>query len=176
MSSKSSNSSGYDEVLTKLLKLFSHFISSPLNYICNMTLFMSVFRCRLKYAIIRPLFKKGNKNFVLLQANINFNLFSKIFEKVMQTRLLNHMTDHNILNKKQYGIRTKQKTDNATYQLTNKILNALNNNLLIGSIFCNLEKAFDCVNHKILLSKLEFFGITSNHYKLYFSLKNKRPT
>jgi len=87
----------------------------------------------------------------------------------MQTRLLKHLTDHNILSKEQYGFRTKLKTDNATYQLTNEILNALNNNLLIGGIICDLEKAFDCVSHKILLSKLEFYGITGNHYKLYKS-------
>jgi len=61
--------------------------------------------------------------------------FSKPFEKVMQTRLSKHLTDHNILRKEQYGFRTKLKTDNATYQLTNEILNALNNNLLIGGIF-----------------------------------------
>jgi len=53
----------------------------------------------------------------------------------MQTRLLKHLTDHNTLSNEQYGFRTKLKTDNATYQLTNKILNALNNNLLIGGIF-----------------------------------------
>jgi hypothetical protein len=46
--------------------------------------------------------------------------FSKIIEKVMQTRLLKHLTDHNILSKEQYGFRTKLKTDNATYQLTNE--------------------------------------------------------
>jgi hypothetical protein len=79
-----------------------------------------------------------------------------------------------MLSKKQYGFRTKLKTDNATYQLMNEILNALNNNLLTGSIFCDLEKAFECVNHKILLSKLEFYGITGNHYKLFKSYSTNR--
>jgi len=92
----------------------------------------------------------------------------------MQTGLLKHLTDHNILCKEQHGFRTKLKTDNATYQLTNKIPNALNNNLLIGGIFCGLEKAFDCVNHKILLSKLEFYDITGKHYKLYKSYLTNR--
>ena len=82
---------------------------------------------------------------------------------------MKHLTDHNILVKEQYGFRTKLKTDNATYHLTNEILNALNNTLLIGGIFCDLEKAFDCVNHKILLTKPEFYGITGNHYELYKS-------
>jgi hypothetical protein len=53
----------------------------------------------------------------------------------METGLLKHLTDHDILSKEQYGSRIKLKTDNVTYQLTNAILNVLNNNLLIGGIF-----------------------------------------
>jgi len=87
----------------------------------------------------------------------------------MQTRLLKHLNDYNILSSEQYGFWPGLNTDNATYQLTNEILHALNNKLLIGSIFCDLEKAFDCVNHKILLSKLKICGITDIHYKLYKS-------
>jgi hypothetical protein len=64
-------------------------------------------------------------------------------------------SDAIILNNEQYGFRPKLNTDNATYQLTNGILDALNNKLLIAGIFCDLEKAFDCVNHKLLLFKLK---------------------
>jgi len=74
----------------------------------------------------------------------------------MHTRLLKHLTDHNILSKEQYGFRTKLKTDNATHQLTNEILNALNNNLLIGSIFCNLQRPLT-----VLITKFSYLNLNS---------------
>ena len=85
---------------------------------------------------IRCLFKKDNEKDMSSYRPISIlTSFSKIFQKVMHTRLLQHLTDHNILVKEQYGFRTNLTTDNATHHLTNEILNALNNNLLIGGIF-----------------------------------------
>ena len=66
---------------------------------------------------------------------------------VMQRRILKHLTKYNVLTTEQYGFTVGLKTDNATYKLTTEILNVMNNKLLVGGIFCDLEKAFDCVNH-----------------------------
>jgi len=93
MSFKLSNPFGYGEVPAEILKLYSFFISSSLNYMCNRTVFTGLFPDRLKYAIKRPLFKKSNENYVSNYRLISIlTTFSKIFENVMLIRLLKHLT------------------------------------------------------------------------------------
>jgi len=70
----------------------------------------------------------------------------------MQSSLLKHLHNSNILRREQYGLRMKWITENAIYKLMDEILTALNNKIIIGGIFCDLEKAFNCVNHDRLIS------------------------
>ena len=172
---KTKCSYGYDEISSKILKLSSPFIISPLNYIFNKVLSKGVFPDRLKYSIIKPLYKKGSRQELSNYRPISLlTSFSKIIEKIMQSRLLNHLNKLNILAKEQFGFRPKLTTDNAIFALTNEILNALNNKLIVGGIFCDIEKAFDSVNFEILLAKLQYYGIQGIDNDLYRSYLHNR--
>jgi hypothetical protein len=79
---------------------------------------------------------------------------------------MQHFTNIHILSKERFGFKPNSSTDNAIFKLLNEILNALNKKFTIGGIFCDFKKAFDCMDHAILLSKLKFYGINSSIYSL----------
>jgi hypothetical protein len=138
-------------------------------------LFWRVFPDRLKYAIIKPLHKNDDMSEVSNYSPVSLlTSFSKIFEMVMQRRILKHLNNYNILSIEQYGFTLGLRTNNTTFKLTTEILNAMNRKLLVGGIFCDLEKAFECVNHDILLSKLKFYGISDKDLQLYQSYLGNR--
>jgi hypothetical protein len=164
---KSSYTQGYDEISNNILKACKYYISVPLSYLCNRMLFEGAYPERLKYAIIVPVHKKGDRNTVTNYRPISIlTSINKIFEKVMYSRLLNHLKENCILSNHQFGFRTNQGTENAIYSLINEILNSFNQKHRISGIFCDLEKDFDCVSHEILLQKLMYYGIKDKQHNL----------
>jgi hypothetical protein len=73
---------------------------------------------------------------------------------MMYTRLYTHLEFHNILAPEQFGFRMHHSTEQATFSLIDCLLSALNEKQVVGGIFCDLHKAFDSVQHKMLLEKL----------------------
>jgi len=123
-----------------------------------------IFPTRLKFAEIKPLHKKGEIVNTFNYRPISLlTSFFKIFEKIIFTRLIHHLNHNHILVDEQFGFRTKSSIDLASYKL-------INNKLLVGAVFCDLQKAFDGVDHDILLSKLNWYGIAGKEYKLLSSL------
>jgi len=124
---------------------------------------------------IIPLRKKGKKSEISNYRPISLLVsFSKIFEKIILNTLCNHVNNNNILVHEQYGFRNNSFMETASYNLINNILEAFENKSTVGGIFCDLTKAFNCVNHTILLSKLEFYGIMGIAYNLMKSYLNGR--
>jgi exonuclease III len=120
---KTKNSSGYDEISNRIIKISLPFIISPLTYICNAILCAGVFPDRLKFAVIKPLFKKGETQNVANYRPISLlTSFSKIIEKLMYARLIKHIETNNILANEQFGFRSHSSTEQAAFSLIDSIL------------------------------------------------------
>ena len=167
---KAEESHGYDEIPTKIIKQSISYISSPLAHICNLMLSSGTFPTRLKFTEIKPLYKKGERMDISNYRPISLlPSFSKILENIIFRRLIHYFNYNKILAKEQFGFRSNTSTELASYHLINRILVALNDRLLMGGIFCDLKKAFDCVDHEIVLTKLHQHGIVGKGLKLITS-------
>ena len=169
-SMKPKNSHGYDEISIKILKISAPFILSPLTYIFNKILFKGIFPERLKFSEIKPLYKKGNmSDFSNYRPISLLTSFSKIIEKLIYNRLYDYFDQHKLLAKEQHGFKQNASTETATFSLLNTIFSFLEQKKVVGGLFLDLQKAFDCVNHNILLTKLKFYGISGRENKLFES-------
>jgi len=97
------------------------------------------------------------------------NSFLKVFDKALCNRITEYLNTNNLLVGNRFGFRKGTATEDVILKLMTETLKALINKTLAGGIFCNLEKAFDSINHDILLSKLSYYGI-SDKANLYLNL------
>ena len=114
----------------------------------------------MKLAKVVPVYKKGEKRDCNNYRPISLvpNL-SKIFEKLVYQKLALFLEKNKQLYQFQFGFRSKHSASHPLTSLTEKIPAALDKNLFACGVFIDLRKAFDTVNHNILISKLEYYGI-----------------
>lgn len=176
LSLKNKNSVGIDEIPTKVLKAVAASISEPLTYITNLAFKTGVFPSALKCSIVRPLYKnKGEKNELKNYRPISLlNNMSKIFEKAIHIQVVDYLENQNILTKNQNGFRKGKSTIRAVYQILEHVIESLNNKKITATVSIDLSKAFDSVDHKILLKKLDMSGIRNIENRLFQSYLDKR--
>lgn len=155
------HSSGYDEIPTSLMKFCIHEVISPLTFAITTSFRTGVFPDKLKLATVRPLHKKGDGSGVEHYRPISLlPCFSKVFEKCMSIRLMEYFLDNDMFYRGQHAYMKGRGTQTALYEFTESILQALENKSYVMGLFLDLTKAYDCVNHQLLLKKLKLYGIT----------------
>lgn len=170
---KNKKSVGLDEIPVKVIKHCAHSLKKPLTAVFNKCLSQGIFPERLKYSKIIPLHKKGSETEVGNYRPISIlPVFSKILEKIIYIQLLKYLQDNNILSHNQYGFQQKKSTEQALYNFINNALMELDKKKSVAGICADLSKAFDCVDHKLLCLKLEYYGIEGialNMFQSYLS-------
>ena len=168
-------SSGVDFISNKLLRHIAPIIITPLHYLINLSLESGYIPRELKIAKIIPVFKDGDCHQYTNYRPISLlSSFAKLLEKIVARQLISFLNAQNILYQHQYGFRSKHNTSQPVLHFYDKIYNSLNQkpSATTLSIFIDLKKAFDTVDHNILLKKMDHYGVrgTENSwFKNYLS-------
>lgn len=148
-----------NEINMSLIKQIIVDIADLLTYIRNLSLITGTFPNKMKITKVISLFKSGNKHTFNNFRPMSLCQFSKILQKVFSYRTDNFIEKHNILTGCHYGFRENRSTAMALMELTEEIIDSINKRKVSIGVFLDLKKAFDTINHDILLKKLERQGI-----------------
>jgi hypothetical protein len=157
---KDNKSPGYDEINAKIIKTVATDISQTTYSIFNLSFATGFIPEQLKLALVTPIFKAGDKQIFENYRPISvLTCFSKLLEKLMYKRLISFIEKSKILTENQYGFRRNKSTEIAIVNLVSKITKAIDEGKYTIGIFLDLSKAFDTVDHDILLKKMEHYGV-----------------
>ena len=151
---------GYDNISMRVIKHSFPSISAPLTNIINLSLQKGIFPDKLKLTKVISIYKANDPSLFTNYRPISLlSNFSKFLEKVMYNRITEFVEQYNILYRCQFGFRKNHSTSHALIHLINKISSAIDQRETTVGVFLDLSKAFDTLDHQILFTKLEHYGI-----------------
>ena len=151
------------DISITLLKRCTHIISPILHKFLNIFLSSGIFPEILKTSIVSPVYKKGNPQlFENYRPISTLPIFSKIFEKIIYTRIYDFLIKNKILYEKQFGFRKGHSTSHAINYSVKYVSDKIEQKQHVIGIFLDLSKAFDTISHSKLLVKLQNYGIRGN--------------
>ena len=154
------NNSKASDISARILKKCSDIISPILSQFYNSFMDKAIFPEILKVGQISPIFKKGDAQLLDNYRPVSLlPIFGKIFEKIIYSRLYDYLCHKNIIYDKQFGFRKSHSTSHAINFSVNTVAKAIEDKKHVIGIFIDLSKAFDTINHSILLTKLDNYGI-----------------
>ena len=172
---RTKTSAGHDGISVKLLKYLFPALSKPLCLVINQSLLTGIYPDKLKIAKVIPLLKKDD---TLLMDNYRpislLPSISKLFEKVVSNQVSEYFMKNNLFHDGQYGFRDSHSTELANIELADRIISALDEKQLPVTIYMDLSKAFDTLDHDTLLKKLNYYGISDTALEWFRSYLSHR--
>ena len=162
MSLKNSSASGVDYIDTKTIKLIAELITPVLTHIINLSISSSTFPAIWKWAKVIPLLKSMSSDALLPKSYRPVALLpilSKVMEKVVFIQLVDYSEHNNLIHPNLHGSRKEHNTSTALLQLYDSWVEELEEDKMVGVLFCDQSAAFDLCDHKILLQKLKLMGL-----------------
>ena len=161
MDLQSKDSYGHDGISVRLLKLIRPHILCAITCIINQCLNTGIFPNKLKLAKITPIFKKGSADEVSNYRPISvLTSISKVFEKAIAIQITDYFIHNNFIPPNQYAYRSNHSTEHASLELVDHLVTMLDNDKVPLAIFIDLSRAFDTIQHPILIDKLRYYGLS----------------
>ena len=169
------NGNKVNTIATSVLVESKHIIAPIICHLIDLFVQQGYFPENLKLGCITPIYKNGNKTKVNNYRPVcSLSPISKIIEKVINNRMVDFLDDHEILSKTQFGFRKNMGTETALMHYIDHLQNELNNKKHAISIFMDLSKAFDVIDHKILETKLKHYGFRGKFLEFLLSFIKDR--